>query len=396
MTSEQRLVFIKISLFYGLVFLIVGAFTPFFPQLLAAKGFDEQQIGVVLGISILVRVISAPICGFIIDRWQRVRLPLAIMGYGLAITFASLAFFDSFYAVVFMTLLISAIFAPVIPVTEAIGTAAAARYTLDYGKMRLWGSIAFLVASTTAGILIQSFAMTGLITWLIVCSLAIVIGSYSLPKIQEATEQNHTVNIKDTLKLLKSSRFLLAICAFSFIQASHATYYSFSTVHWESIGFSNTFIGLLWSLGVLAEIILFLFASSLTSKFGIIGLGLIGAIAANIRWVILAEDPGYTLLIITQLGHALTFGATQLGLILFMQKEVDIKLGTTAQTIYSALSGGIFMASGTATAGLLYRYDSSYAYWLMVLMSSVAIILLLKLQQSAKKNEQKTTSTNPS
>ena len=112
---------------------------------------------------------------------------------------------------------------------------------------------------------------------------------------------------------LRQRRFLLFVGATACLQASHAAFYTFGTLHWRSMGHSDAAIGWLWAEGVLAEIVLFAFAQQIPARLGGTGLLLIAAIGGLLRWSITAGAEDYTLLVILQVLHAATFGAAHLG-----------------------------------------------------------------------------------
>jgi PPP family 3-phenylpropionic acid transporter len=152
----------------------------------------------------------------------------------------------------------------------------------------------------------------------------------------------------------------------SLIQASHAVVYGFSAVQWQGAGLDGTFIAALWALGVAAEIILFAAQSRLPPFLTPTVMLLIGATAATVRWVGMALDPPALALPWLQVLHALSFGATHLGALMFVAHHAPAGQAATAQG-YLALAAGLAMAAAMAISGVLYDDFGSRAYAAMAL-----------------------------
>ncbi len=166
--------------------------------------------------------------------------------------------------------------------------------------------------------------------------------------------------------LLRDPAFIAVLAAAGLIQASHAFFYGFSAVQWRAAGFDGTVIAALWGLGVAAEIVLFAMQARLPPFFEPTVLLLVGACGAVLRWVGMALDPPALMLPFLQLLHALSFGATHLGALMFLMRRVPPGQAATAQG-YLAITLGLAMAAATAVSGLLYDDFGSRAYLAMAL-----------------------------
>jgi PPP family 3-phenylpropionic acid transporter len=141
------------------------------------------------------------------------------------------------------------------------------------------------------------------------------------------------------LPLWRDRAFLALIAAAGLIQASHALYYGFSTIDWTASGFGGSAIGMLWALGVIAEIVLFALSRRLPSALTPRRLLLVGAAGGVLRWSAMALDPPGWSLPLLQLLHAASFGATHLGLIGYIASHAPERYAATAQGYFSVLSG---------------------------------------------------------
>jgi PPP family 3-phenylpropionic acid transporter len=166
--------------------------------------------------------------------------------------------------------------------------------------------------------------------------------------------------------LLRDGPFVAVVAAASLIQASHALYYGFSALQWSVAGFDGTVIAALWALGVAAEIVLFALQSRLPPFFQPTVLLLVGACGGILRWIGMAFDPPAFMLAALQLLHALSFGATHLGALMFLARHAPPAQAATAQG-YLAMASGLAMAAAMALSGVLYRDFGSAAYAAMAL-----------------------------
>jgi PPP family 3-phenylpropionic acid transporter len=187
------------------------------------------------------------------------------------------------------------------------------------------------------------------------------------------------IRLGDLTALMRLPVVWLFLAATSAVQATHAVYYLFGTIHWTSIGISPTLVGVLWAVGVVAEIVLFAYAARVARHVGPVQLIAVGGAAAALRWTLTSFDPPLPLLFVLQLLHGLTFGATYLGAMNFMGRAFPPQLAATAQGIYASFSAGIAMGSAYLAAGPLYRTFGASAYLSMAALSLVALALTLAL-----------------
>ena len=157
------------------------------------------------------------------------------------------------------------------------------------------------------------------------------------------------------------------------VQGSHALYYGFSTLDWRAAGLDGTVIGVLWGLGVAAEIVLFAFSGRLPKSLRPTTLLAIGGLGAIVRWTAMAFDPPMALLPALQLLHAASFGAAHLGMMGFLARAVPRELAATAQGFVATWSG-IVSASATFASGFVYAASGSLAYLLMAAMALIGLV----------------------
>jgi PPP family 3-phenylpropionic acid transporter len=265
---------------------------------------------------------------------------------------------------------------PMLPLSDAYALSGLGARGRNYGPVRLWGSVAFIVGNVGAGFLLERMA-PGHLIWLIVSALAVVVVAASMLTPLETIPRPVSATPAASPKtLLRNPAFLAVVLASSMVQGSHAFYYGFSTIQWRAEGFDGRLIGLLWGLGVLAEIVLFALSVRLPKSLPPTALLAIGGVGAIIRWTAMAFDPPVALLPALQLLHAASFGAAHLGMMGFLARNVPRELVATAQGLAATWSG-IVNASATFVSGFVYAATGSFAYLVMATMALIGLMSAL-------------------
>ena len=176
-------------------------------------------------------------------------------------------------------------------------------------------------------------------------------------------------------ELLRSPVFLIFLAAASFDQGSHAFYYAYGGLHWRELGYSGTLIGIIWPLGVLAEIVLMSFSLRVFRALGATKLLLLGGIGCVLRWTILGFDPPLPFVIAAQFLHGATFAMAHLGAMYFILKAVPPRLAATAQSLYAVCWSGLALGFATMACGPLYARFGGQTYFLMAAMGLAAALL---------------------
>jgi PPP family 3-phenylpropionic acid transporter len=358
----------RLALLYAALFLTLGIQVPFLPVWLAAKGMDAHMIGIVLAVPMVVRVFAIPMAARIADQRDALRAVIVVAAMAAVVGYGALALVDGVVAILVAFAFASAASTPVMLLTDAYALRGLVARGLAYGAVRLWGSAAFIVASLAAGALFDLIAPRDLI-WLIVAPVVLTAGAAGLLAPLEGQGRRTTVGAPPpAAQVLRAPVFLLVAGAASLVQASHAVYYGFSTIAWQQQGFDGIAIGALWSLGVVAEIVLFAASARLPAGVTPTLLLCLGAAGASLRWAAMAWDPPAVALPVLQCLHALSFGATHLGALGFVARAAPPGLATTAQG-YLAVALGVVMAVAMGLAGILYARYGGQAYTAMAMMA---------------------------
>jgi len=370
----------RIALFYAAIFLVIGVHVPFWPVWLASRGLGPGEIGLVLSAATWIRALAPPfIAQFADQRGERKWLMVALAAATwLAFLLYPLAF--GFWPILAVTILTAICFSAVLPLGENLAMLNARDHGFDYGRVRLWGSITFIVAAAGAGRLLVG-RNEDLILWLILATLALTIAATAGLPGAPAPPTTRTRR-SPILGLLSNRVFVIFLIAVGLIQASHAAYYGFATIHWRAAGLSDAVIGALWAEGVVAEIVLFAFSGAVVRRLGPTRLMLLGAAAGIVRWGILGSAVDLAVIAAVQWLHAFTFAATHLGAMHFLARAVPREHSATAQTLYAALGVGVLMGLAMIVSGEIYGAFAGAAFHVMAVMSLLGGLAGLTLARS--------------
>jgi MFS transporter, PPP family, 3-phenylpropionic acid transporter len=369
---------IRISLCFALLLTAAGMQLPFLPLWLEAKGLTHVQIASILASMLMVRALAQPLMSWLADHFENRHTVIRLCTASSLTAIVLLSQQEGFFAIQFMLLLATFLFAPVFPLVEGFSVDASSAFKLDYGRLRLWASLSFLCGSLFAGILLTRLPASS--------AIYLIIGGYALAMIAVLTlppevprhhyDASELLDIS-TKKLFFASPFTIMILAVSAAMASHALLNGFSSVHWTNLRFNTFAISIFWTCSVLAEVMLFAFSNRVVAWLGVDRLILIGIAGGLIRWTGMAFAQSAWAFVPLSMMHVLSFAMTHLGIMHFIRNSVPLRRRNTAQGLYSAISSGVFMAGSTYMSGPLFDKYGSQAFLLMTAISAVALLLAL-------------------
>jgi PPP family 3-phenylpropionic acid transporter len=361
----------RLALFYGTLFGLAGTHLPFFPVWLKAVGIDASWIGIITAVPAVTRFTVLPFVTGLAERRGSLRGAMMITAFAAALGFTVVGTQHQPFLVFLAFAATACVWTPMVPLTDAYALKGVARYGLNYGPLRLWGSAAFVVGALLCGLLVDVIAAQHLI-WVIVAVAALgAVASLGLqpldkPKPVPIAEPGATA-------LLRGGGFLALIVAAALIQGSHVAYYIFASIAWQGAGFGGLTIAGLWVLGVLAEIAVF--AASPRFTLSPSALVVIGALSAAARWLITAQEPSVAVLAVVQLAHGLSFGLTQVGTMGLMVRHVPVHMMGRGQG-YLAACNGIIASSASILSGMIYARYGQGVYYVMAAMALSGAILM--------------------
>jgi PPP family 3-phenylpropionic acid transporter len=388
----------RLGLFYAASFLVVGIQLPFWPVWLAGRGLDMHEIALVFAAAIWAKVIATPLLGALADRLGRRRAVMIALALSACAAYAGLWPITGFEAILALNLVAGMAQSALMPLGDSITLAAVRDEGLDYGRVRVWGSVSFILAAIGSGAALALSPPGGppggppgslpggtdnqVLFLVLAASAALLVACIGIPGAARSALAMRS-RWAALGRLAADRRFWLFVVSAAALQSSHQLYYGFGTLYWQGLGYSDTVIGILWAEGVVAEIVLFWYSAPFVARLGPLGLMALGGVAGIVRWSLMGVMPGLAAAAVLQLLHALTFGASHLGAMHFMAKSVPPGAAASAQSLYAALSAGLGSGLVMLVAGALYAAYGGQAYPFMALLSAAGLVGVWRLGRAA-------------
>lgn len=366
------------ALLYAAQFFAFGVILPFLPAVLAARGLDPAEVAAVLAAGSAVRLVAGPLGGRLADALAAPRAVLALAAGVAALAAGGFLLAAGFLALLLVHVALSLAMAPIVPLSDAVTLAGTRRHGFDYGRVRAAGSVSFILAALLAGQAVAWLGLEAAVPLVLLGFAATAAAALRLPPAERAVGGGARGLGAFLAPLgIPALRRLLLVSAL--VQGSHAFYYAFGTIHWQAAGLGAGLIGVLWAVGVVAEIALFLWGRGVVARLGPLGLSLVAAGAGVLRWGATALTTDPWLLLPLQLLHAATFGAQHLATMQVLGRVVPPAQAGTAQALHAALGTGLSMGVLTLACGPLYAASGGGGYWAMALLCAAAVPASLAL-----------------
>ena len=351
----------RLSSFYLCYFAALGCYVPYWSLFLKDSGFNAAEIGELSALLVGTKIISPNLWGWIADH-SRKNLPIIRWTSLLAaVFFAGFFTVQGYQQFAVITIAFGFFWNAPLPLYEAATLAHLHADSYRYSKIRLWGSIGFIVAVTSLGkmldfqpIVLVPVGITGLLvlTWL---------SALATPEVIIAAHEINPVKIASILKKPEVIAFLLV---YVLIQIGHTPYYVFYSLYLKEHFYSTASTGLLWSLGVIAEIVLFVLMKRLLLRISLRGILLTSLAFSALRWLMIGayvDKP--LLLIVAQLLHAASFGGVHITAIHFVHQYFDRQHQGKGQALYHSLSFGLGGMLGSLLSGYYWEIAGSHVVY---------------------------------
>lgn len=370
---------LRLGGFYFFYFALLGALLPFWGLYLDSLHFSIETIGYLIALIQFSRIFAPYLWGVLADKTGQGLLVIRLGAFLTCVAFSLIFFQETALGIALVTLLFSFFWNAVLPQFEVITLRHLAEERLYYSRVRLWGSIGFILSVLVLGALFDSVEIAWLpwILWGLMLCIWINSLWVSVPpllhKKEEAESKEDSLSVSDILKRTEVKVFFL-VCFL--VQFGHGAYYSFFSILMESLQYSRAQIGLLWALGVVAEVVLFICMHWLLARYGLRRVMLVSLLFCVLRWSIIAFLPDQLgLMVIAQLMHAATFGALHsVGIALVYHYFTDSTQGR-GQALFSSIGFGAGGALGAAISGMVWaRCGSEITFLIPILVSVVAFV----------------------
>ena len=339
--------------FYFFYFAWIGAFAPFFSVYLDATGLSPAQIGVVMALPQVTRIVAPHLWGWLADAsGNLVRLVRAAV---LAGTICWLGLFASTAFIWICVVVLAAGFflSAALPLVEATTLTHLGEHTGRYGAIRLWGSIGYIVAVIGVGYALDLFSVRALL-WIVAASLLGTLAfAFLVPEARHAESRG---DVEPISHVLRRPAVIALILACTLMAMAHGPYYTFYSIHLVDHGYSAGLIGWLWALGVVCEIAIFLWLTRLYAAFTLRSILIASFALAAIRFLLIGWGAGsLTLLVIAQVLHAASFGSFHAAAIGIVHQLFRGRHQARGQAIYGSLTFGVGGTLGALASGVLWN-----------------------------------------
>lgn len=374
----------RVALFYGALFVVYGMHVPFTPVWLDGRGLTASEISTVMAAPFFLRLLITPGVAMAADRTGRHRAMLIVLAWASLGVVLLLTQAYGFWPILVLLVPLIVAFSTIMPLTETVAVSGVRHAGLDYGRMRLWGSLTFVAASFAGGLAVAHWGSAAGI-WLVAFGcLLTVMAAHVLPREALATDAPEPDRApwwkaEEPMMLLRQPAFVAFLCASGGVQAAHATFMTFGTLIWQKQGLGGGWAGALWAIGVFAEVALFAVSGWLVRTFGAVKLLTAGSVMSIVRWVVMGFDPGLGVLIPLQVLHGVTYGASHIGAIHFISKAVPQRAAGSAQALYATVAAGLAMGIATLIAGWFYASHGGASYFAMAAISVAALAASIHL-----------------
>lgn len=368
--------------FYTCSFAVLGGYMQFFPAWLHdVQGFDEKDIAIVLSAQTVSRTIAGPLWSGLVDRIGDARRILIWLATGAVGAFALFAWAPSLLLAWAISFVFGCLYPPMHPIVDAAAVRTATRVGFSFGRLRVAGSLSFLVTILIMGSYLERAGTQKVFLILVVLMAMTALSAWFVPRDRAHRESAASAERGSWKQLCRSGPFVVLLFSAGLIQGSHATFYQLSTVHWNAHGIDKSMAAILWGEGVVAEILLLFFARQTLDRLRPTTLLLLGGGGACVRWLVLGATTSLPWLFATNWLHALSFAATYLGAIRAIEVRVPQHLRATAQGLIGAATAGGGMVFCGLVGGFAFDAYQGFAFFFMAAFAAIGVMLALWLRR---------------
>ena len=344
----------RLSRFYFFYYFFVGSFVPYWGIYLQSENFSPSSIGILLSLFQISRIVAPNFWGWLADhtghrvKWIKLTSFLGLIGF-IGVFWAK-GFFWIFLVMSALSLFTSS----TLPLAESLTLAHLATTDGHYSRIRLWGSIGFIVASLFLGYLID-FQGINILLWVLLIAQAIIFFlSNTIPETQDI---QHKTNDLSIWKIIKTPSVIALLIGCTLMVSAHGVLYNFYSIYLKDHGYSSGTIGWLWAVGVICEILIFMAMPKILQRFSLKAILLMSLFLGVIRFILIGASPDHLyLLFIAQMFHAATFGSFHAASIEVIAYYFKGRNQTRGQAIYNSVAYGIGGTIGGLGGGYLIQY----------------------------------------
>jgi len=362
---------------------------PYWALYLQSENFSPADIGILMSLFQISRIFAPNFWGWLADHtakrtiWIQLNTVLGVVGF-IAVFFA-----HGFWPMLFVMAALSLFTSSTMPLSESLTLAHLANTKGHYSRIRMWGSVGFIVASILLGYVIDWAGISSLLWAILIVQLALFMLTFSLP---DAKVAPHHTDDASVWKIIQKPAVLALLAGCALMVTAHGVLYNFYSIFLAEHGYSKAMIGWLWSLGVVCEIAVFMLMPSMMRRISLKNILLISLALAVIRFSMigLAVDNLFLLLIAQSL-HAATFGSFHAASVEVVAQFFNGRHQAKGQAIYNSVTYGLGGAIGGIVGGYALQYLGGEATFLLAavfpLLGFAVVAFGLKLAKTHGGND---------
>lgn len=357
MIKVDGLPYWRLSGFYFLFFLTIGAFMPYWSLYLKSIGLNAEAIGILSAIVVVTKIFSSFIWGWLVDHTGKPMQVIRHTSLLSMLSFSLVLLTQDFWSLFFILFIFSIFWSAALPQIEAVTLSHLGEKSDSYTVVRIWGSISFIIAVLALGKFFDQEPIHYLLPIIIATMCLVWLHSLFLPEIHTSHDTSNDASFR-SIVFKPHIIALMAVCFL--VQAGHGAYYTFFSIYLEEHNYSNSFIGTAWALGVFAEVVIYLFMHKVLARFSLRQLMILVLILATLRWLLIACFVEHIyILLFSQCLHAATFGVYHAVAIQYIHREFKGAHQGRGQALYSSISFGAGLALGSLLSGYLWDFVGS-------------------------------------
>ena len=371
----------QFAVFFFAYYGYVGIFTPFASLYFSHAGMRVEQIAILMSLMQVTRIFGPNFWGALADRSGKRVQVLRWTALAALLSFIGMFWAHSFIAFFILMVLINGFTSAHGPLSEA-GLVAEMRGDLTwYGRLRLWGSVGFIVAVMLGGQILERFGIAQLP--LLCCGMLLFVW-LSSTRLRETVIHAGEQAAVSALSLLRKKEVIAFFSSTCLMVMAHSALYVFYSLYLEKLGYSKSVIGTMWSIGVVAEIVFFFYQAPIFRRLGTRKLMLASLGIAVLRFIMIANVDGGQLgllvLLIAQILHAATFGVHHSSSVMQLQRWFGGQLQARGQALFTSISYGFGGTVGGVLMGVCWESGGAHAVFLAA--AAMAALALIAAQLS--------------
>ncbi len=377
----------RLSRFYFFYYFFVGSFVPYWGIYLQSENFSPSSIGILLSLFQISRIVAPNFWGWLADhtghrvKWIKLTSFLGLIG------FIGIFWAKGFFWIFLVMLALSLFTSSTLPLAESLTLAHLATTDGHYSRIRLWGSIGFIVASLFLGYLIDLQGINILLWVLLIAQAIIFFLSNTIPETQDI---QHKTNDLSIWKIIKTPSVIALLLGCTLMVSAHGVLYNFYSIYLKDHGYSSGTIGWLWAVGVICEILIFMAMPKILRRYSLKAILLMSLFLGVIRFILIGASPDHLyLLFIAQMFHAATFGSFHAASIEVIAYYFKGRNQTRGQAIYNSVAYGIGGTIGGLGGGYLIQYLGGQLGFMIAAISPLIgfVVIWFGLKLEIKGNE---------